>query len=86
MNAVCSVLRTSLPGLAGSRSVTVCYWLCLSLHILILPSQILTGKTKMKGRIFAAEIAAEISWHLIAVPFNSTSQATATWLLKNLIC
>lgn len=43
-------------------------------------------KNENERQDLAAEIAAEISWHLIAVPFNSTSRATATWLLKNLIC
>lgn len=42
-------------------------------------------KNENEKQDLCAEIAAEISWRLIAVPFNSTSRATATWLLKNLI-
>lgn len=39
----------------------------------------LLEKNENEKQDLCAEIAAEISWHLIAVPFNSTSRATATW-------
>lgn len=72
MNAVCSVLAYKPPRPCWQRQRN-CLLLALPLpsypHITVVDSY---WKNENEKQDLCAEIAAEISLHLIAVPFNST--------------